>query len=429
MFAMGAVVRQTSPVSPPRQDRLARMTPSAIRAVHDLGEALRAEQPERQFIALHFGEGDLGTPPFIVEAGVAALRAGAVFYENNAGRPDLLGALAEHFNARLGVALTPGHFVVTCGGVQAIHLTLLGLLGEGDDLINVTPAWPNFREAAVIAGARVHDLPLEFDGEAGGFRLNGEALRRLAAGLPNLRAIVVNTPSNPTGYAMPEAEKEFLLDFCRRHEAILVADEMYERIVFGPAPAPSFLQLRRPEDRLVIINGFSKAYAMTGWRLGYLVAEPSLAARLAQMQEFVTSCAPAAAQIAAVTALREGEAYVEECRRRYLHLRNLVLERLRKLPGVTVARPDGAFYAFFRAPGSEDSVAFCTAFLRATGVLLAPGRAFGGGGEGWLRLCFAKEPGMLGEALQRLEGFLRGEGSSRSGAGGVGEGGGRKGHA
>jgi aspartate/methionine/tyrosine aminotransferase len=388
--------------------RLERMTPSAIRAVHNLGEQLRAERPAGDYITLHFGEGDLGTPEFIVEAGVEALRSGAVFYENNGGRPDLVAELVRHYEARLGVELTPQHIVLTCGGVQAILLTMLGLVVQGDDVINITPAWPNFREGAIIAGATVHDLPLTFDGEAGAFRLDMGGLERLAEGLQRLRVVIANTPANPTGYLMTPEEKTGLLAFCRARGVTLLADEMYDRIVFVDDPGPSFLQIKTPEERLVVINGFSKTYAMTGWRLGYLISDPALATRLAQMQEFVTSCAPAMAQVAAITALRDGEAYVRESRERYQGLRDLVLKRLRAIPGVTVARPDGAFYAFFRAPGSEDSLAFCKAFLLETGVFLAPGCAFGGGGEGWLRLCFAKEPQLLHEALDRLERFLAG---------------------
>ena len=389
-----------------RADRLARMTPSAIRAVHNLGTQMRIEQPDCTLIPLHFGEGDQGTPAFIVEAGARALRDGAVFYENNAGRTDLVGALAEHHSARLGVPLSPERFVVTCGGVQAILLTMLGLVAPGDDVINLTPAWPNFREAAVIAGANVHDLPLSFDDSAGCFRLEMAALQRLGARLPRLRMVIVNTPSNPTGYVATLAEQQALLAFCQQRGAWLLADEMYERIVFSDPPPRSFLQLAEPEARLVVINGFSKTYGMTGWRLGYLVAPVDLAPRLAQMQEFVTSCAPAAAQVAGLTALREGEPYVTESAARYRRLRDGMLAQLGALAGVTVARPDGAFYGFFRAPGSADSLAFCTGLLRATGVMLAPGVAFGAGGEGWLRLCFAKEPALLGEALRRLQQYI-----------------------
>ncbi len=394
------------PTPEPPNSRLERMTPSAIREVHNLGESLKAEKPDGDYIPLHFGEGDLGTPEFIVEAGIAALRDGAVYYENNGGRPDLVAQLVRHYESRLGVALTPQHFVITCGGVQAILLTMLGLVVDGDDVINITPAWPNFREGAVIAGAAVHDLPLQFDQGAGAFRLEMGRLKELAARLERPRVVIANTPANPTGYLMTPEEKRELLAFCREREITLLADEMYDRIVFAEEAGPSFLQLAEAADRLVVINGFSKTYAMTGWRLGYLIAEPRLAVRLAGMQEFVTSCAPAMAQVAAITALRDGESYVEESRQRYRGLRDLVLERLRAIPGVTVAQPDGAFYVFFRAPGSEESLAFCKGLLLETGVSLAPGAAFGGGGEGWLRLCFAKEPALLHEALDRLEAFV-----------------------
>ena len=398
---------RAQPVTGNREDRLEHLTPSAIRAVHNLGEQMRAAQPGREFVALHFGEGDQGTPEFIVEAGVRALRGGAVNYENNAGRPDLIRALVAHYHSRLGVTLEPQQFLVTCGGMQAVLTTMLGLLAPGDEVINITPAWPNFREAAVLAGGRVHDLALSFDEQGGCFHLDLDRLLKLEAGLKRLRLIVVSSPGNPTGHVMPVEEKQRLLACCRERGVTLLADEMYERIVYSETPEPSFLQLKETDDRLVLVNGFSKAYGMTGWRLGYLITDEKLAGRLSQMQEFVTSCAPAMAQVAAITALEDGEPYVEESRARYRHLRDLVLERLAAMPGITVARPDGAFYIFFKAPGSEDSVHFCREFLSERGVYLAPGKAFGGGGEGWLRLCFAKAPELLNEALTRLENFLR----------------------
>lgn len=387
-------------------NRLALMRPSAIRAIHNLGVDLQQASPQREFIALHFGEGDLGTPEFIVEAGVKALRDGAVFYENNGGRADLTQELAAHYKRLYDIDLAPGQFVVTCGGVQAIALTMLGLLSPGSEVINITPSWPNLRESAVIAGADVHDLPLRFHADAGVFRLDFDALESQASKLSRLDMVVANTPSNPTGYVMSVEEKTALLAFCRHHGAVLLADEMYDRLLYTDEAPSSFLQLKEAGDKMVLINGFSKAYSMTGWRLGYLVAEEPLARKLAEMQEFITSCAPAMAQVAAVTALREGESYVEENRLRYLGLRNLALNRLNSLPGVQVARPDGAFYAFFQVSSCSDSLSFCQDLLRETGVLLAPGVAFGQGGEGWLRLCFAKNGALLEKAIDRLGEFL-----------------------
>ena len=399
------IATQTLPLA----ERLERLKPSAIREIHNLADRLKLENPGKSVIALHFGEPDLGTPPFIVEAGVAALRNGAVFYENNSGRNDLKAELARYFRERYDLRLTEDNFLITCGGVQAICLSMLGLLAPGDEMINVTPAWPNFTGAAELAGATVHDLPLTFDGAERRYFLDFSALEALAQRCRNLRVVVVNTPSNPTGWVMQGHEKQRILDFCRERGAYLVGDEMYDRIVFDGADQPSFLQLREAGGRLVLINGFSKTYAMTGWRLGYLIAEPQLVQRLAQMQEYVTSCAPSMAQVAAITALREGEPFIAESLARYRNLRDIVVERLAAIPGSEFANPGGGFYAFFRHPATEDSVRFCRELLRSAGVVLAPGRAFGGGGEGWVRICFAQRPEILDEAMNRLTQFVSGK--------------------
>jgi len=391
-----------------RADRLETMQPSAIRDVHNLAEQLQQASPDGSFIALHFGEPDAGTPEFVVEAGVEALRGGAVFYETNAGRVDLKAELAAYYRRIYGVEVAPERFVITCGGVQAIHLAYLGLLAPGDAMALVTPVWPNLSEAATIAGATVHHVPLAFDAGESRFHLDLNALQRVVADDPCVRLVAVNTPANPTGWVMSEDEKARLVTFCREHGLYLLGDEMYDRIDFRRAHPHSFLHLTEPEDRLVVINGFSKTYCMTGWRLGYLIAPAALAAKLAEMQEFVTSHAPSMAQVAGITALQRGEEFVAQSLERYRRLRDLTVERLAELPGATVARPDGTFYAFFRVRGSEDSVAFCKALLRETGVSLAPGKAFGAGGEGWLRLCFAKAPEQLDEALQRLQRFIAG---------------------
>ncbi len=395
-----------SPTEPP--DRLAAMRPSDIRQVHDMAEALAKRDPKRRIIRLHFGEPDLGTPPYIVEAACAALRNGAVFYENNSGRPDLKAALSAHHGARSGAAITPEHFVVTCGGMQAINLTLMGLVSNGDHVINITPAWPNFAQAAQMAGAQVRDVPLRFDPDQSVFHLDLDQLERAVRISGRVRMIMVASPSNPTGWVMSADEQNALVELCRRHDLYLLCDEMYDRIVFSDGPMSSMLRLINNFDRLILINGFSKTYCMTGWRLGYLITEPARAARLAQLQEFITSHAPSMAQVAAITALRDGEPFVQQSLDRYRRLRGLVLRRLRQIDGAAVARPDGSFYAFFSLPQSSDCVTFCRELLEQTSVVLAPGSAFGAGGEGWLRLCFANEAQLLEEAMDRLERFVQG---------------------
>ena len=385
-------------VSPP--SRLEAMRPSAIRDIHDLAVRLRAQEPDREFIALHFGEPDLGTPEFIIEAGCEALRGGAVFYENNAGRADLRSALGEHFG------IDPQRFTITCGAVQAICLSMLSLVRPGDDVIILTPLWPNFAESARMAGANLHEIPLKFNDNERCFELDEAAIETVANRVGRLRMVVVNSPSNPTGWIITPEQQKTLLNLCRKHDVYLLADEIYGRILSPTAEFESWVPYLDEWEKLIIINGFSKAYCMTGWRVGYLIAEPGLANEMARMQEFVTSHAPSAAQVAAIAALKEGEDFVAASHERYQQLRTLVTERLAALPGATVARTDGTFYIFFKLPGSEDSIRFCSQLVTKTGVSLAPGKAFGAGGEGWLRMCFAKDPERLEKAIERIREFL-----------------------
>jgi len=282
---------------------------------------------------------------------------------------------------------------------------MMGLLAPGDEMINITPAWPNFRGAAEMAGASVIDYPLTFDAASRKFRLDFSGLERLAANRKRLRLVCAATPANPTGWVADGQAKERLLNFCRDRGLWLMADEMYDRIVFEGEGRPSFVELRLPEDKLVVINGFSKTYCMTGFRLGYLIAEPALVTRLAQMNEWVSSCAPSMVQVAAITALKEGEPFVAESLARYKALRQVTLKRLEAIPGAVVARPSGSIYCFFSVPGSGESVQSCRELVDQEGVVVAPGAAFGGGGEGWLRVCFAQGGGRLEEALGKLARF------------------------
>jgi len=387
-----------------RWDRLTSMRSSPIRAIHDISQAVLREDPSRDLIALHFGEPDQGTPPFIVDAACHALRAGAHFYEPNSGRADLKQALAEHHSQRHQIEISADRFVVTCGGTQAIALAALALLSPGDQVLMVTPCWPNLTESARIAGAEVHELPLVFDRHTCTFRMDLDRLKSRADELPSLRMVMVNSPSNPTGWVIQPEQQRALIAFCQHHGLYLVSDEIYDRIIFDGHPFRSALE--NGWDRMVVINGFSKTYCMTGWRLGYLITEPKLAASLARMQEFVTSHAPSMAQVAGITALRDGEPFVAANLERYRGLRELVVERLGNTPGVTIAHPQGTFYVFFKIDGVTDSFAWCRDLLVDCQVILAPGNAFGRQSDGWFRICFANEPSQLLEGLARLRAYL-----------------------
>ena len=381
------------------------MQPSIIRELHNAAQELLKRDPPRELIPLHFGESNQGTPEFIIDAACQALRGGAVFYENNSGRADLKQALAEHTNRRLGTNLAPENFVVTCGGTQAIHLTMMALLSEATCAVVLTPSWPNITQAARIAGAHVVEFPLDFDHRRGAFVLNLGRLEQVVETLSGLRLIVINSPSNPTGWVITPQDMRDLHELCVTRGITLMSDEIYVRLMLARREAPTALRLSGDLRQVVVIDGFSKSHCMTGWRIGHLITNPELAVEMARMQEFVVSHAPSSAQVAAITALRDGESFIADNNQRYQRLRDYVANRLRAIPRSVVANCEGAFYTFFRLPGSDDSEQFCRDLLDDTGVILAPGKAFGEGGEGWLRLCFASDEERLQSALDRIERF------------------------
>jgi aspartate aminotransferase len=359
-------------------------------------------------LRLYFGESNLPTPRFIVEAAIRALNDGYTFYSENAGLPTLRRAIAEQYRRLHGVELDPEReIVVTASGVQALHLAIRSVLDPGDEAVILSPAWPNSASIVALSHAVPVDVPLALAGQR--YEIDLPALE--AAVGPRTRLIVLTSPSNPLGWVADVGEQRRLLRFCRDHGLWLLADEVYERIYYEGSelgcPAPSILRLCDRNDPVHVVQSFSKSYCMTGWRVGWLVTRADLGPKLAQLNEFFVSHAATFAQVAAQTALSEGE---EELRRMVDALnasRDFCVEALGELPGVTVPRPDGAFYLFPKIDGLDDSVAFCRRLLVEQRVGLAPGSAFGAGGEGSVRICYAAERSVLEPALERLDGFLR----------------------
>lgn len=354
-------------------------------------------------IPLWFGEGDLPTPDFICDAAVRSLKAGETFYTHKRGIPALRREIAAYTTGLTGAALDVERITVTSSGMNGIMLALQTIAGAGDSVVVVTPVWPNIMSGVRIMGATLKTVSLQFRED--GFHLDLDAL--IDACDERTRAVFVNSPSNPTGWVMPREDQQALLDFCRRRGLWLLADEVYHRFVYHqPASqrprAPSFLDLAEPEDALMVVHSFSKTWAMTGWRMGWLVHPASLGANFDRLVEFNTSGAPPFLQEGCITALAEGEGFachlVERCRQG----RDLVYQGLCGLPKVRLARPAGAFYAFFAVEGVADSLAYAKQVLEETSVGLAPGSAFGPGGEGHLRLCFAGGPERLSTALECL---------------------------
>ena len=356
-----------------------------------------------QVIPLWYGEGDLPTPEFIGAAATAALRAGHTFYTYKAGLPDLRSAIAQYLSELHQHLVGPDRVLVTSSGMTALVLMAQALLDAGDNLVIVAPVWPNIAAAVTIMGAEPRLVSLN-PIPGGGWRLDLERL--FAACDERTRGIFVNSPSNPTGWIISPEEIAALLAFARGCGLWLIADEVYSRIVYENRAAPSVLDQAEPEDRVIAVNSFSKNWAMTGWRLGWMTVPTDLLPQLEKLVEINTSGSPTFLQHAGIAAIRDGEPFIASFVARCRAARDVATDALTACRRVEVARPEGALYAFFRVAGVTDSLAFAKDALRQTKVGLAPGSAFGPMGEGYLRLCFARDPGQIEEAIDRLRPLL-----------------------
>jgi len=374
------------------------MPVSRIREIMDLAW----EDPEA--IHLEVGEPDFPTPTHIIEAAYEAARAGHTRYAPNAGLPELREALAEKISGRNGYGASQDQIVVTQGGIQALYLVLRALLEPGDEVLLPDPAWPNFRMIAHLLGARVLPYPLVAEGD---FLPRIEDLERLVT--PRTRAILVNSPSNPLGTVLPRELARTLLEFARKHGLWFIADEVYDELVFDDTFV-SVGSVADPEDRLVSVYSFSKVYAMTGWRVGYLVAPPDLATILTGMQEPIVSCVNTPTQMAALAALNGPQQVVGEMRNAYKERRDELLEVL-DLGDLPSSRPSGAFYVWtdISAAGMP-SMDLARSLIETEHVAVAPGSAFGELGEGYVRLSLASSKEDLLEGASRLVEFVQSQG-------------------
>jgi len=359
-------------------------------------------------LRLYFGESNLPTPDYIKDAAVRAMHEGYTFYTENAGLPSLRRAIAGSYRKLHQVEIDPaGEIVVAASGVQALNVAIRSTLDPGDEALVLTPAWPNGASIVALSNAVARQIPQPLCGSR--YEVDFDALERAVT--ERTRLLVYISPSNPLGWVATQADQARLLDFARRHGLWLLADEVYDRLNYLGArlgePVPSILRLATREDAVIVVQSFSKTYRMTGWRLGYLIARRDLAEKAAQLNEFIVSHAPSFTQKAGETALAEGEEELARMLEGLRENRDLCLEALRGMPAVTVPEPDGAFYLFPRIAGVADSFAFCRRLLEETRVGLAPGVAFGAGGEGSVRICYAAERSILEPAMERLGKFLK----------------------
>lgn len=389
-----------------------RVQPSRIRELANVAFAMQAAG--EQVYALQFGESTMPTPPYIAQAAHRAVQEGWTFYTANQGLPSLRERLAQQTQRLHGVDIAPDEIQITAGGVQALNLAIKCVIDPGDEALILSPNWPNGSAMVEMFGGRAVEIPMSLEQGQRGERFAPDFAALEAAVTAHTRLLLYTSPSNPLGWTATVAEQKALLAFARRHGLWLLADEVYERIYYAGEGhlAPSILRLCTRDDPVIVVNSFSKAYRMTGWRLGWIVSRADFVHKAAQLNEFIVSHAPSMIQRAGETAIEEGEDDLAAMVEAFQERRDFCAAALRQTPGVSLPQPEGAFYLFPQIDGLTDSFDFALGLLRETGVAVAPGNAFGAGGEGALRICYAPGLDVLEPAMARLCRFIS---DSRSG--------------
>ena len=373
--------------------RASALRPSLIREVAETGMNMR------DIIPLWFGEGRWPTSEIAVAAAQKALSEEDHFYQPNSGKPALRRCLQGYMNRLYALNLDIPSITVTGSGMQAMMLSAQALTDPGDKIIVVGPAWPNLAESFKIAGGVITFIPLM--PENGHWHLDMDRL--LDSLTPDTKAVLVNSPNNPTGWVMPADAQQILLNHCRKQGIWIISDDVYSRLYQHGDAAPHMMSLCAPEDRVISVNSFSKAWSMTGWRLGWLAGPPELEPIFAQLTEYNISCSAGFIQEAGQAMIEHGEGEVRQLQTRLTESYQVTKARLQAIADVDFIDPDGAFYSFFSIHGMRNSTGFCKALLKTVGVGLAPGLAFGTEAEGYVRLCYAKEPALLNDAFDRFE--------------------------
>jgi aspartate/methionine/tyrosine aminotransferase len=349
-------------------------------------------------IPLWVGEGDMPTPDFIRHAATASLAAGETFYTWQRGIPELRDAIARYMSRTYAKPFDRERFYVTGGGMQAVQIALRLVSGPGDEVIIPTPAWPNFAAATGISGAKIVTVAQSFGNT--GWHMDMEKLA--AAITPRSRALIINSPANPTGWTATHEELTAILALARTHGLWIIADEIYGRFAYDAVRTPSFHDIRTEDDRILYVQTMSKNWAMTGWRLGWLEAPPELGPIIENLIQYSTSGSPVFIQRAAITALDEGDAFIGEQIKRARASRDIIYDALAQTGRVRLLKPQAAFYLFFSVDGVIDTQKGALQLVDEANVGLAPGTAFGPGGEAFFRLCFARSQTHINMAADRL---------------------------
>ncbi len=384
----------------PLSTRITGMAGSATVQVMNKARALK--QQGIDIMDLGGGDPDFDTPEHIQKAAIQAMQSGFTHYVASSGIPQLRKAVAQKLARDNGVEADPDKgIIVTSGGKLALYATLMALINEGDEVILPEPAWVTYRPVIQLAGGTT--VPLNLTAE-NGFSLTAEMLKAVIT--PRSKALVLNSPSNPTGKVLTREELETIAAAARENDLYVVTDEMYEKIIFDGRQHVSIASLPGMAERTLVLNGHSKAYAMTGWRLGYLAGPPALVKEIGKIQEQTATCAPSFVQIGGVAALEGPQEPVARMTAEYERRRNFFVDMLNDIPHVSCFKPEGAFYAFPKFDLGLDSIKVADMLLEKARVAGTPGSAFGAAGEGHVRFSFATSPEVLETAAKRIREML-----------------------
>lgn len=376
--------------------RVAGLKPSGIRKYFDIAATMK------DVISLGVGEPDFTTPQPILQAGIRSLQNGETHYTSNAGAIELRTALANHIKRLYGVSYDPAtEIVITVGGSEALYLAATGTIDPGDEVIVVTPCFVSYQAEVFLAGGVPVEVACRLEND---FDVDPEEIR--AAITPRTKAILISFPSNPTGAV---ASRERLLAIARlaeEHDLIVMTDEIYDQLVYGVEHV-CFPSLPGMRDRTILLGGFSKDYAMTGWRIGFAAAPEHILSGMLRIHQYTVMCSSTTAQKAAYEALLSGEPYVKEMVKEYNRRRRLIVDGLNSI-GLQTFEPRGAFYAFPYVGGTGlGDESFADRLLQDEHVAVVPGSAFGAGGEGFVRCSYATAYEKIEEALERIERFVK----------------------
>ena len=376
--------------------RVANLKPSGIRKFFDIVATMQ------DVISLGIGEPDFVTPQPIVEAGVRSLEAGQTHYTSNHGMLELRQLVAEHLNKLHGLHYDPAtEVVITVGVSEALYLSMTAVLNHGEEVLIPTPCFVSYQAEVILAGGVPVEVPTYIEDN---FQVRGDKLE--AAITQNTKAILIGYPNNPTGAVYTRETLQEVARIAEKYNLVVISDELYDQLVYG-VEFVSFPTLEGMRERTILLGGFSKNYAMTGWRIGFAAAPVDIIKGLVRIHQYTIMSAPTTAQVAGIEALKVGKPYVEEMRDEYDRRRKLIVPGLNRL-GLRTFEPHGAFYAFpnISASGMDDET-FAEKLLQEERVAVVPGNAFGPGGEGFVRCSYATAYEQIEEALRRIEHFMQ----------------------